>query len=206
MEKLIIYAVVSYLIGSMNPAAVFGRIKNKDLRRAGTGNLGATNAHLVLGRAYGAAVMLIDMGKGFICTRLGASVSAITPASGMITGTFAVVGHIFPFYMGFRGGKGLAAFGGMVLAFDPYIFAILLPVCIGLMLLTDRAVTMPYAGAVLFPIACAAFGYGIRCTLFAAAAGALVAARNFGNLKKAAEGRDTRIREYLKGTKPPNRF
>lgn len=203
MKKLIIYILAAYAAGSVSPSALFGRIKGKDLRRSGTGNLGATNAMLVLGKFYGVAVMLFDIGKGYLCTRLGAAASPALAWAPIITGAFAVAGHIFPFYMGFRGGKGLATFGGMVLAFDPCIFIIILPIAAGLMLITDRTVTMPIAGAVLFPVFCAAFGYGAICTAMAAAAGALVAARHFGNLKKTVEGRDLRIKEYLKGLKPP---
>lgn len=118
--------IIGYLLGCLSPAALISKIKRKNLRKNGTGNLGATNVMLNFGKRFGALVMLFDIFKAFAAYKLAELLFPSAAFVGIAAGFAAVVGHVFPFYMKFKGGKGLAAFAGMVLAYNPWLFLFLL--------------------------------------------------------------------------------
>jgi len=119
--------VAAYLLGSVPTSVWLGRaLKGVDLREHGSGNAGATNAFRVLGKAIGSAVLLLDMLKGFLAVNLALMQHEIVPdtEAWMILkiglGLVAVLGHIFPVFAGFRGGKGVATVTGVALAVHPF--------------------------------------------------------------------------------------
>lgn len=196
--KIIICIAAGYLLGSLNPAALLGKIKKINLRKRGTGNLGATNVMLVLGKAYGALVMLFDIAKAFLAVRLCQLFAPDIAFAGIAAGGAAVVGHIFPFYMKFKGGKGLAPYAGMVLGVDPLLFAFLLVVCVTLMIIVNYSVAIPWSAGILFPTLSIFRSDSTVYILIAFAISALVMAKHFPNLKKAVRGEDVKVREYIK--------
>ncbi len=118
--------VVSYLLGAMPFGLVMARlVKGIDLREFGSGNIGATNAIRALGRPLGLLVFLLDTGKGLIAAVAiaGLASGSAEPSLllGLLCGGAAVVGHCFPVYLRFRGGKGVAAAYGVLLAVAPLI-------------------------------------------------------------------------------------
>lgn len=192
--------LIGYLLGSLNPAALLSKLKKKNLRKQGTGNLGATNTMLVLGKGYGALVMIFDIAKAFSAVKLVGLLCPNASVVGILTGFAAVIGHIYPFYMKFKGGKGLAAFGGMILALDPLLFLILLLTALALMLIINYSIAMPMSAAVLFPIL-----YGIRsCSvvmgLIAMAISVLIIAKHFSILAKIKRGDEVKVRDYIKNS------
>jgi len=119
--------LLAYLLGSIPTSLWLGRaFKGVDLRDHGSGNAGATNAFRVLGKPIGSAVLLLDMGKGFLAVNLALIQHVILPGSEawmilkITLGLLAVVGHIFPVFAGFRGGKGVATITGVGLAIHPF--------------------------------------------------------------------------------------
>jgi len=122
----IIALLVAYLFGSIPTAVWLGQsFYGVDVREYGSGNAGATNTFRVLGAKAGAAVMMIDILKGWTATNLAyfIGVSVTGPTSSVLfinyqlaLGVIAVMGHLFPIFAGFRGGKGVATLCGMVLA------------------------------------------------------------------------------------------
>lgn len=196
--KYVVCILIGYLLGSISLAALFSKLTNVNLRKSGTGNLGATNVFLILGKSYGVFVMLFDIAKAFAAAKIAQHIVPDLEYAGMLAGLGAVIGHIFPFYMKFKGGKGLAAFGGMILASDPMIFLILLVIGLILMLIFNYSVAMPMSAAVLFPILLWSRSKSIMCLLLSIAAGALIAVKHAGNITKARQGTDVKIREYLK--------
>lgn len=126
MLLIIILACLAYLLGSIPSSVWLGRaIKGVDLREHGSGNAGATNAFRVLGKPIGSLVLVLDMLKGFLAVNLTQMQSVIDPGSEHFMmlkigfGLLAVVGHIFPVFAGFRGGKGVATITGVALAIHP---------------------------------------------------------------------------------------
>lgn len=186
-----------YFAGSINPAALISKLKNKDLRQHGTGNLGASNTLLVFGKALGVLVMIFDILKAYIASRIARWLFPKVVFAGMIAGLFAVIGHIFPFYLHFRGGKGLAAFGGMVLAYEPLFFVGLLLFGLLLMIIFNYSVVMPMSAGVLFPILVHCHGGSTVEVLLAAAASLLIIAKHFSNIEKAKNHTDVPIREFI---------
>lgn len=197
--KLIICLAGGYLLGSLSPAALIGRIKNINLRKKGTGNMGATNVMLVLGKAYGAIVMFLDISKAFIAVKAAQLLSPDIAWAGIAAGGCAVCGHIFPFYMRFKGGKGLAPYAGMVLAVDPLLFAFLLVFCTAAMVIVNYSVAMPWSAGMLFPLLSIFRSDNVFYIIIAASVSLLIMIKHLPNLIKAIRGEDIKIRSYIKG-------
>ena len=198
MKEMMTAVIIGYLLGSINPAALVSRIKRVNMRERGTGNLGATNTMLLFGKGFGAAVMLFDIAKGAVSVILAGVLFPHITYIGLLAGLAAVIGHIFPFYMKFKGGKGLAAYAGMILAFDPLIFLLLLILCVISMLIVNYSVAMPMTAAVLFPVCVWIFHGDIILTVLSVAASALIAFMHRGNITKAKNGTDNKVRDYIR--------
>ena len=127
MFKIGFIIVSAYLLGSIPTSVWLGRIiKGVDLRDSGSGNAGATNAFRVLGKTIGSLVLLLDMLKGFLAVSLVHLQSTFAPGTEtwmilkICLGLVAVLGHIFPVFAGFRGGKGVATITGVALGLHPF--------------------------------------------------------------------------------------
>ena len=117
-------ALGAYLIGSIPSGYLVGRIKGVDLRKVGSGNIGATNALRVLGKKWGYLVFAADFLKGWLAVGVGFAAASHFPPdhailAGIIAGVFAMVGHIFPVWLDFKGGKGIATSGGIMIGLFP---------------------------------------------------------------------------------------
>jgi glycerol-3-phosphate acyltransferase PlsY len=126
MMDLLIKAVLSYLLGSVSGSMVVGALKHVDIRKSGSGNAGGTNAFRTQGFRFALGVVIIDIGKGALAAglvpglNLGFGVDAAALASLQLTcGFAAVVGHCYPVWYGFRGGKGAATAIGALLVIAP---------------------------------------------------------------------------------------
>ena len=153
----ILYVIFSllmgYLIGGINAAYLIGRVKGIDIRKKGSGNAGASNAAVVMGRGVGAFAAVFDIAKAFAAVKLAALFFPTLAVAGVLGGTACILGHIFPVFMGFRGGKGLACLAGVALALDWKVFFILLALEAVLVLVVDYICVVPMTGTVLFTIA-----------------------------------------------------
>ena len=117
MEYLVSIGL-GYLLGCSNMAYWLGRIKKVDIRSNGSGNLGASNATVLLGWGAGVIVALHDIGKAVLAVVLAKLLFPGVEYAGAAAGVAAVLGHIYPFYLKFKGGKGLASFWGLILALN----------------------------------------------------------------------------------------
>ncbi|HCY7502765.1 TPA: glycerol-3-phosphate 1-O-acyltransferase PlsY [Staphylococcus aureus] len=130
---IIVMLLLSYLIGAFPSGFVIGKLFfKKDIRQFGSGNTGATNSFRVLGRPAGFLVTFLDIFKGFITVffPLWLPVHADGPIStfftnGLIVGLFAILGHVYPVYLKFQGGKAVATSAGVVLGVNPIFLLIL---------------------------------------------------------------------------------
>ena len=125
MVSLATIVIVSYLLGSIPFGYMAGRIGGIDIRKAGSGNVGATNVVRVLGKRYGYPVFALDVLKGFGAVKISMVMSGQHPQwnspeiSGMLAATSSVLGHVFPCWLKFNGGKGVATAAGALLALTP---------------------------------------------------------------------------------------
>lgn len=198
--RYIFGVIIGYFIGCISPTYLFSVIKNIDMRKSGTGNLGATNAMLTLGKTVGAAVMLFDIAKAFVPVLICRILFSGDQILMLSVGLAAVVGHAFPFYLKFKGGKGVATLAGLVLAYNPLMFLILL--CLGaLFILLFRYVfALPISAALIFPVLVGIYTGALIPTLLSIAIGAVVIFRHKINFERVLDGREMKITDYFRGT------
>ncbi len=191
---------VGYLLGCISPTYLFSMIKNIDMRKSGTGNLGATNAMLTLGKSVGAAVMVFDIAKAFVPVLIYKILYADDHILMLSVGLAAVVGHAFPFYLKFRGGKGVATLAGLVLAYNPLMFLMLFSLGALFVLIFRYVFALPISAAAIFPILVAIYTSSLTPTLLAIAIGAVVIFRHKTNFARVLDGREMKITDYFRGT------
>ncbi len=128
MIALIIKIILAYLLGSVSGSLLLGRLKKVDIRSQGSGNAGGTNAFRTQGLVFAIGVVVIDIGKGFIAAwwipmlDFGSSAALPDPVLlVMLCGFAAVLGHCFPLWHGFRGGKGAATAVGALIVIEPWL-------------------------------------------------------------------------------------
>ena len=143
--------VMGYLMGCVSPSYFISRVKGVDLRSQGQQNLGTTNAFMLMGKASGIIVMVIDFMKGFLAVKLAQLLFPGFAIAGIVAGSAAILGHIFPFYLQFRGGKGLATLGGLILSTDWKAFLTLAAVGIIVMFISDWGCAVSFSTALLYP-------------------------------------------------------
>lgn len=133
--QYIVIAIVSYLLGSINGAIIVSKILMRmDIRQHGSKNAGATNALRVMGAKKAAMVVVIDILKAVAAVVIGGAVAGFY---GQITaGMFAVIGHAYPLFFGFKGGKGVATAAATVIIIDPVTFFVLISVFVLVIFLT----------------------------------------------------------------------
>ena len=197
--KALLSLILGYFIGNFNTAALVGKRKHVDLKQEGTGNLGATNTTLVLGWKSGVTVMVFDILKSFFSGKLAQFLFPQLRIAGMLACIGAMLGHCFPVLLHFKGGKGLAAFGGLVLCCRPLFVPIMLFSALGLMFAVDCGVAFPLFVGLIFPVLVLLFHGTAAEVLTAAAAGLLLCALHIGNVKKAmADDESMHVREPLR--------
>lgn len=124
MLSIVLGATMAYLLGSIPSGLWIGRkFFQIDIRQYGSGNLGATNSFRILGKKAGTIVLLMDLLKGSISVLLlkQMDLHGISP---LIIALFAVIGHTYPLFANFKGGKAVATFAGVILAYQPVLFLI----------------------------------------------------------------------------------
>lgn len=144
MERLLCL-VVGYCFGLIQTSYIIGRIKGIDIRKKGSGNAGTTNAIRTMGWKNGLITMAIDVMKciaAVLIMRYVFRTSDIVLLLGLYTAAGVVLGHDFPCYLGFKGGKGIAATAGMIIAFGDYRLIILGIVCFFVPVLVTRFVSL----------------------------------------------------------------
>ena len=194
--KALLSLILGYFIGNFNTAAVVGRVKKVDLKQEGTKNLGATNTTMVLGWKSGAVVMALDILKSFLSGKLAQLLFPQLRIAGMLACIGAMLGHCFPVLLHFKGGKGLAAFGGLVIFYKPMFVPIMLFSALGLMFVLDCGVAFPLFVGAIFPVLVLLFHGTAAEVITAAAAGLLLCLLHTGNVKKAmAHDESMHVRE-----------
>lgn len=154
--KIIICLAFGYLFGCFSTGYVVGKMNKIDIRKYGSGNTGTTNALRTLGAKAGALVLVGDMLKAILPILLVRFFIYphvdFMPLLTLYTGLGVVLGHNFPFWMGFKGGKGIAATGGVMIAFDPYIIIVAMPVFVLAVLITRYVSVGSLLVAMILPI------------------------------------------------------
>ena len=185
--------IAAYLIGSIPVGLILGKlIWKKDIRQLGSRNIGATNAWRVLGRKAGILTFIFDFLKGQLGVLLGSCLIG-SPGAMVAGGFFAMLGHIFPLFVGFKGGKGVAAGLGVIAALMPKVTAIVLIVWLVLVVLTRYVSIGSIVAAVLAPILAAVFNVPDEFFAFALAAAVVIVWRHRDNILRLKAGRENKF-------------
>lgn len=217
-------AVAAYLIGSINTSIILSKtLTGSDIRESGSGNAGATNMLRTHGKKMAAVTLILDILKGVIAVLLATladfllhkfwGFNSATEAAGAayilgslsyIAGFFAVLGHNFPIFFGFRGGKGVATGLGVLLTLNWQVGLIALVVAVAVMAVSRYVSLGSIIGSALFPILLIAFGLGSGeinpvAIAFSAAIAVLVIARHHANIGRLLHGEENKLFAKKKG-------
>lgn len=217
MLSIFTVIVICYLIGAIPSSLWYGKmVHNVDIRDHGSGNAGATNTFRILGWKAGTLVLLFDFGKGLFCT-LFVSQLAYQIGDGpvsfyenwdvdamvlILSGVAAVVGHMFPVYAGFSGGKGAATACGMLYGIEPLSISITLALFLIIMFSTHYVSLASITGAFVFPFSQLILRYGFdfyidgSIMIFSSLIAIGIIIKHKGNIKRLMEGSENRIQSF----------
>ena len=190
----VLLVLAGYLLGSVSFAVLLVRWRTgRDIRQEGSGNAGATNVLRSYGKGLALVVALADAGKGAAAVALARLFTA-DPRVAAAAGLAAIVGHVFPIFYGFRGGKGVATAIGTFLALTPLAAL----VCLGVFVLIVAVTRYVSLGSVLSmclmpPVAGLLFHAPRAVVIAAAAAAVLIVFKHVENLKRLAKGEERRL-------------
>ena len=188
MQAIIFSLAVGYFVGSVNPSYLFGLFKGEDIRETGSHNAGASNAVIVYGKKVGAFCAVFDILKAFFVIKLTAFLWPSVPLAKVCAASMCIMGHMFPIFMGFRGGKGLACTGGTILAYSARLFCILLLISLILVLVTDYICFVPASVAVYAPILYGLFTKDYIGQIIFTVVGLIILSKHIKNFRRIAEG------------------
>ncbi len=191
--QIIFCTVIGYLIGNINTAYIISRLKGFDIRDKGSGNAGASNVTMVMGKKAGFLTAVLDISKAVIASEIGAHLFPKITFGRILAGSACIMGHIFPFIMRFHGGKGLACLAGMILSFDPGLFSLLLLVEIVLALSLDYICVVPITGSVIFTVIYALTTGDPNGTFILAIISVVILEKHIINLKRIQDGTEAHI-------------
>lgn len=163
---ILLTAVISYLLGSVNSSIIVIKLlKHEDIREHGSKNAGLTNTLRCYGKFPAALTLIGDLAKGIIAVLLSQLVCRLilgdnysevyfidSQAIGYIAGFFAIIGHIFPVYYGFKGGKGVLVASSVLIVIDPVTFGIVIPIFLIIAFTTKYVSIASITAAVIYPI------------------------------------------------------
>lgn len=189
--------LVAYLLGSLSGSLLLGRLVGVDIRTVGSGNAGGTNAFRTRGWRFALAVVLIDIGKGALAAAIGLALHVAgarwsMQALGLAAVLAAAVGHAWPLWFGFRGGKGVATLCGGLLLLWPFALAVLLPLWL-LVLTATGYVGLASVLATLGLLPLAWLGGSPASVGFALAASTFVLFTHRGNVQRLWAGNEHRF-------------
>jgi glycerol-3-phosphate acyltransferase PlsY len=202
----LVTVAVAYLLGSIPTGYLVGRAKGVDVRKVGSGNIGATNAFRTLGKRAGTLVLLADALKGWLAAcpmpvlvqKLVAPSEPADPATQeylqIIAGVVAILGHNYTCWLQFKGGKGIATSGGVLLALTPITFVAGLVAWIIVCAATRYVSLGSIAAALVLPVATwLAPPHSPRMIVVTGVMGALAIYKHKGNIERLLNGTESRI-------------
>jgi glycerol-3-phosphate acyltransferase PlsY len=206
VTDLLLKVLLSYLLGAIVGSQLVGRLKGGvDIRKMGSGNAGATNALRTQGKSFALWVLLVDLGKGLIAVRLLAPLLFpgleppplyIATWEPVVCGLMAIVGHVYPAWHGFRGGKGVATLVGVVIGLDPSLMLPMLLTWFLAVMLFGYVGLASMLAAASIPIYVSLTGLepGLSLTTFGVVATALIVYTHRTNIARMRAGTEPRAR------------
>ena len=195
----ILVIIAAYLIGSSNMALYLSKLKHIAARAGGSGNLGASNATLLMGWGAGALVAVHDIGKSALAVILARLLFPQLELIGAVAGVASVLGHIFPFYLRFKGGKGFASYRGMTLARN-WKFALgIMALVVVVTLVTDYIVAGTTLTVLSAPVYLGVTTHSLVLALILCVATAVIVYKHRRNYVNIWKGTEIGLRSAAKG-------
>lgn len=192
MLSIFLGATMAYLLGSIPSGLWIGRkFFQIDIRQHGSGNLGATNSFRILGKKAGTIVLLMDLLKGSISVLLLKQMD-LHGVSPLIIALFAVVGHTYPLFANFKGGKAVATFAGVILAYQPVLFLIGLGIFI-LTLAISKMVSFTSMLTISIGVLLSLYFQDIVLTIIALLADIFIIYRHRTNVQRILNGTEPKV-------------
>ncbi len=197
--KDILVIVLGYLLGCSNMAKYIAAMKKVDLSAGGSGNPGASNAVILMGWGAGVLTAIHDIGKAALAVILARLIFPDLPLIGAAAGVAAVLGHIYPFWMKFQGGKGFASYLGMTIALHwKFAIAVLLLVVV-VTLITDYIVAATTTTIILVPIGLGILTQSLGLPLILLVASLVIAWKHRENYIRIYNGTEIGFRKAGRG-------
>ena len=194
----LISILMGYLLGCSSMAFYICKFKKVDLRQHGSANLGASNATIVLGWRAGILTGIHDIAKGALAVILARLLFPNAVHIGAVAGVACVLGHIFPFYLKFRGGKGFASYLGMLLALDWKFALIMMGLVLVVTLIFDYIVIGTVSVIVIGPVYFGIASQSFMMPLILLAASAVILYKHRENFPRILNGTEKGLRSVLK--------
>jgi glycerol-3-phosphate acyltransferase PlsY len=191
--------LLAYLLGCSNMALYISKIKKLDLRAGGSGNLGASNATALMGWRAGATVAVHDIGKSALAVVLAKLMFPQLPLIGAVAGVASVLGHIFPFYLKFKGGKGFASYIGMTLALNWKLALVIMALVLIVTLITDYIVVGTTLTILSVPTYLGIAEHSILLALILCGATVVIIYKHRMNYVRIYKGTEMGLRSVAKG-------
>lgn len=192
--NIFLVVVIAYMLGNISPSYIMGKkYKNLDIRKHGSGNAGTTNALRVLGKKSAAIVFLVDLVKGLIAVQIGHLIAGYTGA--LTAAVFVVIGHIFPVFLGFKGGKGIATTIGALISLFPMVTVIATLLGVGIILRTRIVSLGSLIGISVLPLILLGAGQDRQGVITAAILSGLVIFTHRENIKRLRDKNERRLGE-----------
>lgn len=185
--------MAAYLLGSIPTGLLLGKIWGVDVRKEGSGNIGATNLYRTVGRSVGVVTLVGDCLKGVLPVLL-AKYYDLPHQYVALIGLAAFCGHVFSIFLKFRGGKGVATALGVFLVLSPVAVALALAVFVGLMLVWRYVSLGSIMAAALMPLAVALLGSDRTTFLVTLSISVVVILKHHGNIRRLLEGSENRFK------------
>ncbi len=192
----IVGALCGYLIGCINPSYIIAKCKGFDIRKKGSGNAGGSNALITMGNKIGVLCMVFDILKAYLAVKGVIHFMPDETLMPVVVGVACILGHMFPAYMHFKGGKGLACLGGVVLAYSPAVFVVMISIGVVLAFLTDYICFVPITASVAFPLIYGYFERNVFGVLIYFIATIAILYKHMENLKRIKLGTEAHF-SYL---------
>lgn len=193
--------LLGYLLGCSNLAYYLSKAAKKDIRKDGSGNLGASNATILFGWRAGVAVAVHDAGKALLAVLLVKLLFPHLEYAGAAAGVAAVLGHIFPFYLKFKGGKGTASFVGLTLALNWKLALVVLGILILATIITDYIVIGTFSAIVTVPVYMGLFARNLNLMAIVCIASFTILWKHRENIGRMVRREEIGLRSTMRGEK-----
>ena len=196
MTKNIILLIAAFVLGSIPFGIITAKVKGVDLKKVGSGNIGATNVLRSLGRWPALITLLGDILKGTLAVAIG-KYSGVEPLYEGLIGIAAILGHNFSIFLGFKGGKGVATSLGVLLMYTPHVALVTLIVWIGVVLFTKYSSLGAIVSFALLPLNIMLFDFQDKTKFFISILISLfIIIRHKDNIKRLMKGTERKIGQH----------